>query len=110
MDDGAYLYINGAAIISFDGSNGWGTATGSVMLTAGVRTLINITYFQGGGNSGFELDWSSATTARTNVPSSALYYCNVVYPSRLHCTSWACLRPLFGAAAWPGTARARIPR
>ncbi|MDB5104230.1 MAG: filamentous hemagglutinin N-terminal protein, partial [Fibrobacteres bacterium] len=73
-DDGGRLWVNGTQVINQFVAGGMGTEnTGTIALTAGVLTEIIFETYQGTGNSGAELRWSSTSQAKQLIPQSQLY-------------------------------------
>jgi hypothetical protein len=72
-DDGARLWVNGVQIINKwidQSSTEW---SGSIALTAGTKYDIKLEYFENGVDAAAQLRWSSASTAKSIIPSSQLY-------------------------------------
>lgn len=75
-DDGSFLYLNGALVISNGGYHGDIELSYAVSLTAGQLYTIQMDMFQGGGGATARLSWSKSGTgafSKQVIPQSALY-------------------------------------
>jgi hypothetical protein len=72
--DGVRLWVNGSLIVSqWTASPQLQTSTGTLLLTAGERTPIELEYFESGGFAAIELRWSSPSQTEQVVPQSQLF-------------------------------------
>ncbi len=70
-DDGARLWVNGTLVIDHWVDQGpTEYASPTINLTAGVPALFRFEYYENGGGATARLRWSSATTAKTAIPSA----------------------------------------
>jgi hypothetical protein len=75
-DDGVRLWVNGQLLIdSWQGQNTT-THTGTITLEAGQSYAFRMDYYQVSGQSGVQLEWSSASQAREIIPSSQFSHSN----------------------------------
>ena len=73
-DDGVRLWINGVLIIDNWTIHGTTEDLGTITLQAGEWYDLRLEYFEGGGEARMILEWSSPSTPRAVIPSSALRY------------------------------------
>ncbi|MEM8864314.1 MAG: carbohydrate-binding domain-containing protein [Planctomycetota bacterium] len=72
-DDGVRLWVNDVLIIDQFIAQAATTHTGQITLTAGVKYDIRMEYNEIGGQASAVLEWSSASQARSVVPTSQLF-------------------------------------
>ncbi|MDP9173934.1 MAG: PA14 domain-containing protein [Planctomycetota bacterium] len=72
-DDGVRLWVNGQEIINNWTAHGPTVDTGTISLIAGQRYEIKMEYYQGLYGAVASLSWSSSSTPKQVIPSSALY-------------------------------------
>ncbi len=71
-DDGVRVWVNGVLIIDRWIDQGTTTWSGSATLTAGQDAAVTMEYYEHAGGAMAKLEWSSATMARTVVPSTTV--------------------------------------
>ncbi len=69
-DDGVRLYVDDQLVVSDWTDHSATSHSATVSFTADQPRRIRLEYFENGGGSSAKLYWSSATTARTVIPSS----------------------------------------
>lgn len=72
-DDGARLWVNNVQLVNNWKGQAANEASGSIQLTAGQRYPITIEYMELGSVASMNLKWSSSSTPKTIIPTSALY-------------------------------------
>jgi len=72
-DDGVRLYVDGKRIINKWNPQSRTEHRGTIELTAGKKHAITLEYFERAGSAISELSWSSKTTPKQIIPSSALF-------------------------------------
>lgn len=72
-DERARLWVDGRPLINRTDQLWLSESKGSLPLVAGERYDIRLESSSTGGNAVTKLQWSSASTAKTNIPSSHLY-------------------------------------
>lgn len=72
-DDGVRVWVNGQQLINGWVDQGPTTYSGTISLTAGVKTVITVDYYQDGGGSECVLGWSSRRTPRQTIPQTQLF-------------------------------------
>jgi len=72
-DDGVQVTINGVMVINDFTYHAPTIDQGTITLQKGVKYIIDIKYFQGGGGSLLQLFWSAPGLPMTIVPTSQLY-------------------------------------
>lgn len=71
-DDGIRLWVNNTLIIDQWKHQGATEHSGTITLTNGVPVSIRMEYYEQGGEASAKLSWSSTSTPKTVIPSSAL--------------------------------------
>ncbi len=71
-DDGVRLWVNDTLIIDKWKHQSATEFSGSIALTAGVPVSIRMEYYEQGGDASAKLSWSSASTTKAIIPSTAL--------------------------------------
>ena len=71
-DDGIRILIDGKKIVEFWQGRGAAESTGTFQFQTGKLYDIQVDYFQGGGNAGIWLRWSSPSTPKEIVPANNL--------------------------------------
>jgi len=71
-DDGSRLWVNNVEII-----NNWTDhlpteTSGTIALTAGTPVSIRLEYYDANGNASVSMSWSSTSTPKAIIPTSAL--------------------------------------
>ena len=74
-DDGSKLFINDETVVDNDGSHGAKTRRGSVDLPKG-KSKIVVQYFNNGGGSWLELQYSGPNIVKQIIPPDVLYLDN----------------------------------
>ena len=72
-DDGSRLWVNGSQLIDRWVDQGPTEHSGSISLTAGQAYDIILEYRENGGGEECQLRWSSASTTKEIIPSSAMF-------------------------------------
>lgn len=72
-DDGVRLWVNGQLLVDQWNDHAPTEHSGTVALVAGQKYNILIEYYENGGGALAKLNWSSASTAKTVVPTTQLY-------------------------------------
>ncbi len=70
-DDGSRLFVDGKLLVDNDGLHGMQEQRGEVGLRAGWHALA-LEWFNAGGESGLEIQWSGPGVARQPIPSERL--------------------------------------
>jgi uncharacterized repeat protein (TIGR03806 family) len=71
-DDGVRLWINGQLLIDKWVDQSSTTWSATMALTAGQRYNVTMEYYENTGGASAKLEWSSPSTPRTAIPSSAV--------------------------------------
>ena len=72
-DDGSFLYLNGALVISNGDYHGDIEVSYTVTLTAGQLYSIHMDMFQGGGGATAQLSWEGPGITKQIIPQTYLY-------------------------------------
>jgi len=72
-DDGVRVWVNGVKLIDNWTDHSETENSGTIALTAGQKYAIRVEYYENGVSARIKLAWSSALTAKQNVPTSQLY-------------------------------------
>lgn len=70
--DGSNLYIDGAQVVSNDGTHVAMEVSNSVMLSAGYHP-VEVNYFTGNGPASLTVSWQGPSIAKAAIPASALF-------------------------------------
>eukprot|EP01084_Bolivina_argentea_P196672 337137_1 len=65
-DDGSALYVNGARIVNNDGVHGLGWKSGTIVLGAGLHTVV-VTYFEKAGGEGLFVNWEGPGLSKQDI-------------------------------------------
>ncbi len=71
-DDGSRLYVDDQLLINNDALQGMNELSGAVKLLAGPHRLA-VTYFDNGGNDGFEVAWAGPNFAKRKIAPESLF-------------------------------------
>ena len=71
-DDGVRLWVNGQLLVDKWKDQGAVEYSGTIALTAGVPVSIRMEYYENTGNAVAKLSWSSTSTPKAVIPSTAL--------------------------------------
>jgi hypothetical protein len=71
-NDGEKVWVNGQKIID-DSYWDYGSACGSIAMTAGVRYSIKVEFLENVGSAGVVLSWYSPTQYKQVIPASQLF-------------------------------------
>jgi acid phosphatase len=71
---GVRVWVNGKLLINDWSAHGTTTDKGTIALVGGRKYAIKVDYFDSGSSAACVLDWSTPKTAKSVIPTSALYY------------------------------------
>lgn len=72
-DDGAALWIDGAAVVLDDAPHSYRTRSATVALSAGLHEVV-VAYYENTGTAGLRLSWTPPGGSETVVPASAVLH------------------------------------
>ena len=72
-DDGVRLTVNGKSLVNGWVDQGPTEYSGNIDLKAGQRYSIQLDFYQNGGGAYIQLEWSSPSTPRQDIPTLQLY-------------------------------------
>ena len=72
-DDGAALWIDGAAVILDDAPHSYRTHSSTVALSAGLHEVV-VGYYENTGSAGLRLSWTPPGDTEQTVPASAVFH------------------------------------
>jgi glucose/arabinose dehydrogenase len=71
-DDGTRLWVNGTLLIDQWVDRGATESSGTIALTAGTPADIVLEYYENSGDAVCQFSWSSSSTAKAPIPTSAM--------------------------------------